>query len=200
MTRRVCHPRRWTAEQDAALRACYREHTRGSITRLSGEWGIPISTLANRAARVLQIQPTRRICHPRRWTAAEDALLIEQGYLPARLLAAKLAAAGFPRSVHSLENRRSELRRWGAPITQNDDALTLSEVASGLGCSEETVGRWIHRGWLKARALCPDGRGKRYQITYAALRRFCLDYTVALIPFRPDLVWYTDLIGRPTKG
>lgn len=192
-------PRRhvYTAEQDAALRAVYQNHRPGLITRLSLEWDIPCGCLNYRATRILKLAPTRRAPQARSWTAAEDQLLIRYGHLPWKPLQAKLAAAGFARSAYAVLFRRTALRARGEPVGQERDTLTTAEVAEGLGCSIKTVDLWIARGWLKATALTPDSPAKRYQITEAALRTFCLHHTGALLNYRPDLTWYTDLIGRP---
>lgn len=188
--------RAWTADQDAALCAAHQNHRTGAIARLGREWGIPFSTLHNRA-RWLGLPVTRHRGCPRRWTAAEDQIVIDGGYLPGRALQARLAAAGFSRSVLAVEGRRRDLRQRGVPVGLDRPGLTVAEAAVGLGCSEITVCRWIRRGWLKATVLSPDSPAKRYQIHDTDLRRFCLRYTGALAHCRPDLVWYTDLVGRP---
>ena len=196
------HPnyRRWTAEQDAELRACYQPPTRGKLTRFSAASGIPISTLAQRAVHALGLPPTRRARRAVLWSEAEDQLIIDYAYLPGRLLTQRLAAAGFPRSPHSVENRRSVLRRQGRPMGRARHTLTPDEIAVGMRCSEDTICRWIRMGWLKATALTPQcPRNKRYQITYSALRQFCLSYPLALSQLAPDLVWYTDLVGRSLR-
>lgn len=192
--------RHWTAEQDAALIAASQSPVRGARARLSRIWNIPQNCLTHRA-QALGLPPTRRTpVHPRRWLTDEDRLLIEYGHLPRKALQARLAKAGFKRSTHSLENRRAILKQQGHPVGQFRERLTVSEIMDGFNCSNETVQRWIRCGALKARALCPDSKAKYYEVTYAALRQFCLDHVVEIARLHPDLIWYTDLIGCPIKG
>lgn len=195
----AANKRIWTADQDAALRSYYQKSTRGGLVTLSRQWGIAVTTLHSHATRVLGLK-TRRHQNPSAWTPAEDQILIEEGYLPRQLLRARLAEAGFPRSEKGLENRRWILRRKGVATDAYRPDLTIAEVAAGLGCTERAVLRWIHCGWLKAKALCPDAPAKRYQITDDQLRRFCIAHPSALYGYQPDLVWYTDLISRPSRG
>lgn len=190
---RPARPRRvWTAEQDAALVQTYQNHRNGAITRLSLEWGIPNNTLANRARR-LGMSMTRYARPQRPWTAAEDQIVIEYGYLSARLLSAKLAAAGFSRGISVIEARRIVLRQRGEPVSTDYPGLTVAEVAAGLGCAERTVYSWVNRGYLQIKRLDPDSR--EYVITHAALRRFCQHYPLCLVHCQPDLIWYTDLLS-----
>lgn len=185
----------WTAEQDAALAQAYQQHRQGAITRLSLEWGIPFTTLHNRAIYQLKLSPVRHARPPRAWTAAEDQIVIDYGYLPARLLVARLAAAGFQRGASAIEVRRSALRRRGAPVDAARPGLTVAEVAAGLGCAERTVYGWVRRGQLKPKRLGPGVH--QYVIPHAALRQFCQQNPLALANCRPDLVWYTDLLSHP---
>ena len=194
MTRPARPHRAWTAEQDAALTQTYRQHRNGAITRLSLEWGIPSNTLANRARR-LGLSMTRCPRPDRAWTAAEDQIVIEYGYLSVRLLCARLAAAGFARGANGVMRRRLELRQQGAPVGADRPGLTVAEVAAGLGCSERAIYSWVSRGQLKPKPLGPGSH--EYVIPHAALRRFCQHYPLCLVHCQPDLVWYTDLLSHP---
>lgn len=194
MTRPARPRRAWTAAQDAALAQTYRQHYCGAITRLGLEWGIPPNTLSNRARR-LGLPMVRRHRPSSGWTVAEDQIVIQYGYLPARLLVVRLAAAGFSRGVSATEIRRRVLRRRGEPVGADRPGLTVAEVAAGLGCKENTVYSWVSRGQLKPKPLGPGSH--EYVIPHAALRRFCQHYPLCLVHCQPDLVWYTDLLSYP---
>lgn len=194
------HRHDWTAEQDALLAQTYLNYSHGRIKCLSIDWGIPANTLANRA-KSLGLPMTRPNSAPiRRWTDPEDQIVILHGYLPVTKLREKLRAAGFRRGRSSISNRRLLLRQRGEAIDIGRPGLTVEDVATGLGCSVQVVCSWIRRGLLAADPTTSNLRCRRYVITHAALRAFCLQNTACLINCKPDLVWYTDLISRDVKG
>lgn len=188
----------WTPELDARLRAVYTAGRRGELKRLALDTGIPHNTLCNRALGNLGLRARRQRPQPPAWTPAEEAIVIEWGHLPCGALLARLAAAGFRRSAAAVHSKRNALRRAGAWIGADPLDYSVADIAAGLGCSPETVSRWIRRGDLKAKPLLPESAaGKYYRVPRAALRRFCVAHAAAVARAQPDLIWLIDLIACP---
>lgn len=54
---------------------------------------------------------------------------------------------------------------------ENDELLTVREVAKRLRCDDTTIRRWIAAGSLEAIALPHSGNRKAYRIKKSALER-----------------------------
>ena len=189
----------WTPERDAALIEVYRTRRPSALKGLSIDWGIPQSTLYNRALYVLKVTPFRTQ-HRVLWTDAEDALLVRYGHERPVDIQRRLRAAGFRRGLKALINHRAELKRRGLPVGAWRETFGIAEIAEGMGCAPIVVGRWIKAGLLAATAMTPNNpQAQSYQVTPQALRRFCLTHTQRLMQLHPDIVWYTDLISGGKK-
>jgi len=88
----------WTPEMDAALIEAYRTRRKSALKVLSIDWGIPQSTLQNRAVHKLGAIPFRT--HSRvLWTDAEETFLVRYGHERPADIQRRLREAGFRRGL-----------------------------------------------------------------------------------------------------
>lgn len=178
MTFRPAHD--WE-KYDDAIRKMYATYTRGALKSLSRRLDIPCPTISSRAKALgidRCVQSGRR--QPMNYSAQEDRIIRDHLTETTRQIAARLQQAGYPRDVHSVENRLSKLRKKNSILSNDEfmdekDLFTSTRLAPLMGVSAHQVNRWCKIGVLKSTPQAMDSqRIRRHLIKRKDLREFLL--------------------------
>lgn len=127
------------------------------------------------------------------WSKAELALLTKWGWMSGVTIAARLRAAGYPRTATAVLLKRKRMR-----INGNGDWYSANSLAEAMGVDPHKVMRWIGTGLLKAKPrgserIRPQG-GDIQVILRTAVKDFLLrcpdEYDLAKVA----KFWFLDLI------
>jgi hypothetical protein len=187
---------RWEATPviDEAIRRAYQAvkagRSRATAVAVARAYGRPAWWVRRRADQLGLSVPRDR---GKDWSAAEDQILREAEGTPIPRIAASLTRAGFKRTTAAVRVRMTRLKL----STAAEDPQVMSALQLGLvlGVDSRTVGRWIEKGWLAARAIGEGEARQHWRIHRKAARAFVFARPEAVDLRKVEKFGFLDLLG-----
>ena len=184
---RSSHPttfkeRKWTREQDLAIRDAYLMGIPHRCKLLAKRFGADPSAIQHRAS-VLGVTHRRDF---RPFTEKEDEYIYEN----AGKRSLKAIASSLKRTVGSVESR-FHLLKLSSRVTEG---YTFVDVLEGFGISGERLNRWLRSGMLRYRKRAGDGRGT-FQFLDRDIRDFIRKYPDSFDIKRVNQVWFINVLA-----
>ena len=130
------------------------------------------------------------------WSEEEDNYICENRHLHYDVLRNRLKNRGWYRSSGAILNRLYQL---GQSTQRTGNSYSIHYLASLLGVTEKTIGRWVRLGWLPAKARSPGknhhGAPVEYAITPQAVRKFLITHTHYVDISQADKHWLISLLA-----
>lgn len=158
---------------DAAIKRLYASSTTrndASVRELAKRWNVTRQYISRRAL-LLGVRPPLRPTERAPWTPEEDELLEQHIAKSPEALQRIFARHGFKRTPSACASRRLALQ---LSPTDDPDVMTARALAQAMGCSEQTVTRWIRAGALKAKAYHDGVDKSRWCIQRRHIRDFLI--------------------------
>ena len=171
----------WMAERDELLRERYDSRVPGRAAEIAADFGWPKWVVTWRAQK-LAIAHTKEP----RWTAEQDAFLLEHAGLRTPLWIAKRVGRTLTAVVVRL--KRLHISR------RVREGLTARDVALCFGIDVHGVTRWIDQGKLAAKRRGTDRENDPYVISPQAIRQFVRCYPMLFRLDKVDQLWFMDLV------
>jgi hypothetical protein len=158
---------------DAAIKRLYSSSTTkndAAVRDLAKRWNVTRQYISRRAL-LLGVRPPLRPTERAAWTPEEDELLEQHVAKSPEALQRIFARHGFKRTPSACASRRLMLE---LSPTDDPDVMTARALAQAMGCSEQTVTRWIRTGQLKAKSYHDDVHKSRWCIQRRHIREFLI--------------------------
>lgn len=183
------------ARLDADIRSTYEKGLKwGDIKRICERQGVSRALVYARV-RELGLPPVQ--IKGKAWSDEELALLEETAHLAVHTAHKRFARAGFRRSPHAIQVKRSRRDMCIRTAKEDRGLRTTSDLAELLGVSDQTIRTWVREG-LRAE-LRGTSQGGHYLVKEADLRRWIIDHPLRInlvrIPYAAHPWFITMLAG-----
>lgn len=181
-----------TPEIDAVIRRLYTERVgldRTPHVRIFAEKiGWPAWAVSKRG-RELGLTRTKEAP----WSEPELELLNHHSWMTDERIRLKLKAAGFTRTATAIHLKLTRTR-----AKQGGEYYSANGLASLFGCDRHCIGRWISKGYLKARPRGTERTetqgGDVWLIRHRDVRQFIAEHPMEFDLRKVDQLWFIDLL------
>ena len=185
---------------DAAIRKLYArgKPPNGAMAEFAARWKRSRQWVRGRA---IKLGCALSMGQDRRWTEAEEALLLDAIDLSPRAAQKRMAAElGIQdRTEPAIAERMRLLRRrhgLAREPARDPDLFSARELRLLMGVDHKAVSRWISRGLLEARAKRDQfGATVSWEIRRGPLREFLIRYPSEWHPGKCDRYWLVEILA-----